>query len=69
MYIYIYSYVFIYLYIHQVSSEYTSIWANYNHINVETSLEMMVLIGKSSPNGRKIQLSEILYFTQINIPR
>ena len=36
-----------------------SIWVNYNDLSA-TSLESWFLIGESSPNGRKIQVSEML---------
>jgi hypothetical protein len=36
------------------------IWVNYSDLTVLTNPGIRVFIGESSPNGRKIQVSEIL---------
>ena len=64
IYIYVYIYMYIYTYI------YTRIYICYWVYFILTSrrdraLESWFLLGKSSPNGRTIQVSEILQFTQM----
>ena len=40
------------------------IWVNYNEFTTREPWKSWFMLGKSSPNGCKIQVSELLYFTQ-----
>jgi len=43
-----------------ISMDLIFIWGNYNDLTVLPHWKSWFILGKSSPNGRKIQVSEIL---------